>query len=154
MTLNKDIRAQEGIPTSQSGSPTTKAAWIGKKSKSISKMLCSALSGNLTGVTLTTNHSVFNKWLYVKSLHRAQERVATHRVPPPPPPQKWPELAKKSPKSSKKCHDLPWQGTWQVLHWQPTIVFSISKCHGPLRQGTLQVLHWQPTTVFSINDCK
>ena len=28
------------------------------------------------------------------------------------------------------------------------------KCHVPLCQGTRQVLHWQPTTLFSLNDPK
>ena len=117
----KDIKTQEGIPTSHSGSPTTKVAWIGQKtskiipkchvplcqgsrkmlhrqqtsfsnklpsvkilglkrgflhlkpgrpqkrrtwidqktSKITPNMSCSTLSGDPTGGTLATNHSIF-----------------------------------------------------------------------------------------------
>ena len=62
ITLRKVIKDQDGIPRSQSDFPTTKTAQIGQKtSKIIPKMSRSALSGDLTGVTLATNHSIFNK---------------------------------------------------------------------------------------------
>ena len=66
MTLSKVIRAQEGVPTSQSGSPITNMAWIGYvnkwPAKIAPKMARSALSEDPTGVTLVINHSIFIKW--------------------------------------------------------------------------------------------
>ena len=62
--LSKVIRAQEGVPTSQSGSPTTNTAQIGKKyaqPKPPPKTARSALSGNPTAGALVTNHSNFIK---------------------------------------------------------------------------------------------
>ena len=51
MTLGKDLRAQEQILTSQTGSPTTKVASIGQKTfKIVLKISRPALSGDLTGV--------------------------------------------------------------------------------------------------------
>ena len=38
-------------------------------------------------------------------------------------PHKWPELAKKTSKITQKCHVPLCQGTRQMLHWQPTILF-------------------------------
>ena len=64
-------KAQEGVPAPQSGSPTTNTALIGKKNnpaKVTPKVACSALSGDLTAVTLITKHSIFIKWPQIKLL--------------------------------------------------------------------------------------
>ena len=75
MSLSKCISDQDGVPTSQNGSPATKAAWIGQKTpKIIPKLARSALSGDPAGVTSATNHhkliysgtrwdSYITKWL-------------------------------------------------------------------------------------------
>ena len=57
MTLSKVIRAQEGVPISQSGSPTTNMSWIGKINQSATitpKIARSALAGDPTAVTSVT----------------------------------------------------------------------------------------------------
>ena len=64
MTLGKVIRAQEGVPTSQSGAPTTNTAEIGKQkrlAKITVRIARSALPGDPTAVTSATNHSIFIK---------------------------------------------------------------------------------------------
>ena len=63
--LSKLIRAQEGVPIAQSGTSSTKVAWICKKKHSAkinTKIARSALSGDPTAFTLVTNHSIFIKW--------------------------------------------------------------------------------------------
>ena len=68
MTLGKGIRAQEGIPTSQSGPMNTKLAWIGHKLPKITQKISRfALWGEPTAVTSVTNHSISlndPKWSY------------------------------------------------------------------------------------------
>ena len=64
MTLSKLIRAQEEVPTSQSGSATTNTAGIGQKHaqpKSPPKIAHSVLPEDPTAVTSVTNHFVFIK---------------------------------------------------------------------------------------------
>ena len=71
MTLSNSIRAQEEVPTSQSGSPTTNMSWIGQKRtqpQSPQKIARSALPGDSIAITPVTNHSIFIKWPYVKLL--------------------------------------------------------------------------------------
>ena len=64
MTHSIVLRAQEGVPTSQSGYLTTKCClnFSNKRLAKITpKKACSALSGDLTAVTLVTNHPSFIK---------------------------------------------------------------------------------------------
>ena len=63
MTLSKVITAQEGVPTPQSGSPTTNVTWIDEKHPAtITPTIArSALSRDPTDVTSATNHSIFTK---------------------------------------------------------------------------------------------
>ena len=94
MTLSKVIRAQEGFPTPQSGSPTTKMTWIGQKHaqpKWTPKTAHSTLPGDTIAVTLVANHSVFVKWPWVKLLE-LKRGFLHHKVASRP--QKWPGLAK------------------------------------------------------------
>ena len=102
VVLSKVTRAQEGIPTSQSG-----LNWP-KNAQNHSKMSRSALSGDLTATTLTTNHSIFNKRpskCYEGSRRHSQihDKVASH-------PQKRPELAKKHSKQITKYQILLCEG--------------------------------------------
>ena len=64
MTLSKVTRAQEWVPTSRSGSPTTNMASTCKTkrlAKIISKTARSALLGDHIAVKLATNNSIFIK---------------------------------------------------------------------------------------------
>ena len=91
--------AQEGFSRSQSGSPTTKAAWIGQKNvKKHTKPSLSVLIGALPAVKLATGHFILGRWSQVKSLG-LKKGFPDHKVAPRP--QNWPQLAKKS-KTTKK----------------------------------------------------
>ena len=96
-----------------------------KKSKDTLKMSRSALTGVPPGVTLATSHSIFIKWPSEK-LFGLKRGLLHHKVAPPS--QKRPELAKKVQNHPRNvCHvPLCW-ATWQVLHRQPTTLFSINK---------------------------
>ena len=62
MTLSELIRAKEGVPISQSGLSATKEGlnWPkNAKNKIVPEIANSALSGDLTAVTLVTNHFIF-----------------------------------------------------------------------------------------------
>ena len=109
MTLKKlCIRAQEGIPRSQLGAPTTIAASSGPNTfKIIPYMSRFALSGGLTAVTSVTNYSIFIKWSQVKLLG-LKMALLHHKVTPRSP--KWSKLSKRTPKLSPRehvplCHD-------------------------------------------------
>ena len=62
--------------------------------KIIPKMSCYALSGDLTGVTSVTNHSIFVKWPEVKLLG-LKRGFLHHKMPLRP--QIWPQIAKNLP---------------------------------------------------------
>ena len=82
MTLSKGICAQRGFPTSQIGSRTREVAWTGQKLPYITlKSSRFALLGDLTGVTLATNHSVFIKWSRIK-LFGLKRGFLHHKEPP------------------------------------------------------------------------
>ena len=82
MGLINLVSAQKGVLTSQTGSPTTKVAWISQKSPKITPQIaCSALSGDPTGVTSTNNHSIFSKWSQVKLLGSRGESYITKWLP-------------------------------------------------------------------------
>ena len=94
MTLSKGIRAQEGVPTSQTGSPATNTAWIGQNNtqpKSPPKRAHSALPGNPTAVTSVTNHSSCLTWPWINLLE-LRRGFLHHKVFPRP--QIRPEFAK------------------------------------------------------------
>ena len=64
MTLSKANMAQEEVPTSQSGYPTTKGPELAKErlAKINPEIARSALSGDPADVPLVTNNSIFIKW--------------------------------------------------------------------------------------------
>ena len=95
MTLSKVNRTEEVVPTLQSGSSTTNKAWFWPKirpGKITLKIARSALSGDPTAGSLVTNHSIFNKWPWIKLLEL--KRGFLHHTQAPRP-QIQPELAKK-----------------------------------------------------------
>ena len=95
MTLSKLVRAQEGVPTLQSGLPAKKIGldWPKKRLAKITpKIAGSALSGDWTAATSATNHSGSIKWPSAK-LSGLKTRFLHHKVAPRP--QIRPELAKK-----------------------------------------------------------
>ena len=60
MTQSKDIRPQEGVPTPQSGSPTTNVTWIGQKHAK-SKPPYNSMFGSVKG---SDSHDINNQSLY------------------------------------------------------------------------------------------
>ena len=89
------IITQERVPTSQSAPSAAKTSWTGQKTqKPSSKLACSALAGDMPGLTSVANHSVFIEWAQVKLLV-LKSGFLHHKVAPQP--QKRPELAKKTP---------------------------------------------------------
>ena len=122
MVQIKGIRSQERIPTSQSHSPTTKAAWIGKKHrKSPPKMSYFALAGDPTAVTLATNYSIFIK-CPLSTVTRAQERFPTSQSGSPTTKVAW--IGQKHPNSPLKHHVPLCQGTWYMFRYDPKYVIT------------------------------
>ena len=93
MTLSKVIRAEEGIPTSQSGSRTPKVTWVEEKTVKIIPCISRfpLPGGDPTGVTSANNQSIFRKWFRVK-LSGLQRGFLHHKVAPRS--QKQPESTK------------------------------------------------------------
>ena len=162
LCFRKVIWAQEGMPRSQHGSPTTLADWTGLKTfKIILKM--SRYLGSRGNAQITTwllddisrlnwpknfqNHSqnvTFRSvrgpdkcyigsqplcfhWMNLSKFLGLNRGFLHHKVAPQP--QKWPELAKKRPKPSQKCHVPLCQGIRHLLHWQPTSLFLWNDSH-------------------------
>ena len=154
MTLSKVTMAQEGIPTSQSGSPTTKAACIGKNPNHPQNVtFCSGrgtdrCSGKEPDRCYICSQQLCFQWVTLSKDIGAQEGISISQNGPRS--QKWPGLAKTRPnlsphvtfcsgkrlnrrpdfstkrrKSTKKYHVPPWQGTRQMFHWQSNTLFSI-----------------------------
>ena len=97
MTLSKLIRAQEGVPASESGSPTTNTALIDQKTPSHNhipnSMFCSVRGSDSFYIG---NQPLYFHETTPSKLIRDQEGVpTTPKIAPGP--QIWPELAKKYP---------------------------------------------------------
>ena len=73
MTLGKVIRAQEGIPTPQSGCPTTNMTWIDQKHAQ------NSMFGSVKGSDSCHigNQSLYFHYMTLSKAIRAQEEVPT-----------------------------------------------------------------------------
>ena len=96
MVLSKVIRAQDGVLTSQSGSPTGKSAWISQKmAKNIPKIASFAQSENPTGQP----HCLF-KSPHVRLSELKRWDFYITKCPPPTTKMAW--IGQKTPKITPK----------------------------------------------------
>ena len=116
MILSTVIRAQEGIPRSRSGCPTTIPAWNGQKTpKSSPKCHVLLCQGSWQLLYYISNQPLYFQQITLSKVIRAQKGIPTSQSGSRP--QKWPELAKKRPRSPQNVTFCSGRGPTQG--WNP-----------------------------------
>ena len=113
---NLRFLGQEGISTSQSGSPATEVVNIYKKSQNNQSTAFSAWEEDPTAVTLATNNCNFIEWFWL-SFSRLKKVSQDHKAP---------QRQKRS-KSAKKHQNIPKTAVFAATG-DPTVVLSSTNC--------------------------
>ena len=126
MAPSKLIRAQGGVPTSQSGSPTKKWPEFAKKHpKSSLKYQVPLCQGTRQVLhKYIGNQSLCFHYMALSKAFRTQEAIPTSKSGSTNHKNSLNWL--KTSKITKKYHVLLSQGTWPMLYWHPTTLFALN----------------------------